>query len=263
MALGVVDPPEEVQDPGLVFAVQLAGRLVAPGSGGGGWPGRGRWPRAGAARRRGGRGGSRGAARRPITSSSGAARAKRSPAGTPRRLHGQGHVLDGAQPRQEVEALEDEADRLQAQAGPGVVVQVGQVVAVQAHRPLGGPVEQPEDLQQGALAGARRGRRWPRTPRRRCRRLTSRKATTSLLARGVGAPDAIELSTGAGGRGAGTATGGALSVTSRVLSAVTLRLPQDVHRVDPIARRAGNRPETRPRKMARAKTTPYSWGSAT
>jgi hypothetical protein len=73
----------------------------------------------------------------------------------PGRLQGEDDVLDGAHPRQEVEALEDEAEGQQAQAG---ALGVGEGVhrgPVQEHLPRRGPVEEADELQQGALAGAR------------------------------------------------------------------------------------------------------------
>src|SRR6185312_7753232 len=56
---------------------------------------------------------------------------------------------------EQVEELEDEAEFVAAQLGQLAVVEVGDVDAVERHRPRGRGVEPGEDVHQGRLAGAR------------------------------------------------------------------------------------------------------------
>jgi hypothetical protein len=72
------------------------------------------------------------------------------------RLHRQLDVLDGGQVVEQVEALEDEAERSEPQPGLLGVAQLPEILAVKEDAALGGAVEQTNDLKQRALAGARR-----------------------------------------------------------------------------------------------------------
>ena len=85
---------------------------------------------------------------------------RRAAAGLGRRhsaqLQRQGHVLLGRKRRQQIERLEDEPHPLAADDGALVVVQRGQIDAFQQHLAAGGRFHSAEDVQQGALARARR-----------------------------------------------------------------------------------------------------------
>jgi len=65
------------------------------------------------------------------------------------------HVLDRGQRRDQLEALEDEADQLVAQGGAGVLVHRFQGVAVEEHRAGSRVVEPGAKAEQGGLAAAR------------------------------------------------------------------------------------------------------------
>ena len=69
---------------------------------------------------------------------------------------GQGHVLLGGERGEQVEELEDEADVVAPQRGQLLVVQPLVVAAGDGDRPGGRRFEGPDDVQQGALPGARR-----------------------------------------------------------------------------------------------------------
>ncbi len=69
---------------------------------------------------------------------------------------GQGHVLLRGERREQVEELEDEADVVAAQLGQLLVVEPLVVAAGDGDRPGGRRFERPDDVQQGALPGARR-----------------------------------------------------------------------------------------------------------
>ena len=68
----------------------------------------------------------------------------------------QADVLLRAQHRQQVEELEDEADLVAPQLGQALVVEVGDLLAGDPDRALGGPVEPGQHVHQGGLARARR-----------------------------------------------------------------------------------------------------------
>ena len=68
----------------------------------------------------------------------------------------QGDVLARRRARQQVEALEDEADAAIAQLGATVRVEAPHVDAVEQVGAGGGPIEAAEDVEQRRLAGARR-----------------------------------------------------------------------------------------------------------
>ena len=68
---------------------------------------------------------------------------------------GEGDVLLGGDPLQEVELLEDEADGLRAEAGERVVGEVLRVVPRDAEDAGAGPVEEAEDLEEGRFPRAR------------------------------------------------------------------------------------------------------------
>ena len=68
----------------------------------------------------------------------------------------QREVLGGAQHRQQVERLEDEADLVAAQCGELALLQPGDLDAVDLDRAGGGPVEPGEEMHEGRLARARR-----------------------------------------------------------------------------------------------------------
>jgi hypothetical protein len=69
--------------------------------------------------------------------------------------HRQLDVLDGPGARQQVEALEDEADLRVADLGPLVAVETRDVDAVQPVGARGRPVEAAQDVHERRLAGAR------------------------------------------------------------------------------------------------------------
>ena len=71
-------------------------------------------------------------------------------------LQRQGHVLLGRERRQQVERLEDEAHPLAADDRALVVVERGQIDAFEQHLAAAGRFDAAEDVQQGALARARR-----------------------------------------------------------------------------------------------------------
>src|SRR6185437_11512493 len=66
------------------------------------------------------------------------------------------HVLLGRQRRDQVEALEDEADLVGADAGELAVAELRQARRAELHRSGGRAVERAEHLQQGRLAAAGR-----------------------------------------------------------------------------------------------------------
>ena len=63
-------------------------------------------------------------------------------------------VLEGSQVADEVELLEDEADRAAAHLGEFVGGQVGDVVPVEHDSALGGRIHGSDDVHEGRLAGA-------------------------------------------------------------------------------------------------------------
>lgn len=65
-------------------------------------------------------------------------------------------VFDGAELRQQLVKLEDEAYLLVAEAAQRVAFKAGNVVAIDAYRAAVGAVEGANDLQQGGLAGTAR-----------------------------------------------------------------------------------------------------------
>ena len=65
-------------------------------------------------------------------------------------------VLDGGQRRDQVELLEDEAERAQPQLGELVVAELREVAALEQHLAVARAVERAEQLQQRRLAGAAR-----------------------------------------------------------------------------------------------------------
>ena len=71
-----------------------------------------------------------------------------------RELERQHHVLQGGEARNELEGLEHEAHQPAPQAGAPVLVQGGQVGAVEPDTPRGGEVQAGEEREQGRLAGA-------------------------------------------------------------------------------------------------------------
>src|ERR1019366_3463440 len=85
----------------------------------------------------------RSSARRPL-----AALATRDPRVDERELD----VLDGARPREQVEALKYEADRLVANVGQLSAAETRNLVAVEDVAPAGGPVEAAKDFHEGRLA---------------------------------------------------------------------------------------------------------------
>src|SRR5262249_4876107 len=68
---------------------------------------------------------------------------------------GELHVLEDAQHADQVEALEDEADGVQAQPGELPLAQRGGVVTGDADRSSGGHVDAADEVQQGGLPGPR------------------------------------------------------------------------------------------------------------
>jgi len=64
-------------------------------------------------------------------------------------------ILGGSQRRQQVEALEHEADRTRAQLGPCFFIQVAQVLARQRDVAAAGQVQSGQQAEQGGLAGPR------------------------------------------------------------------------------------------------------------
>src|SRR5690606_35156985 len=64
------------------------------------------------------------------------------------------HVLHGVGTGNQVVALEHEAERLAAQAGQLVAVQLADLAAGEQVLAAAGPVQAAEDVHQGALAGA-------------------------------------------------------------------------------------------------------------
>jgi hypothetical protein len=66
------------------------------------------------------------------------------------------HVLERGRAGEQAEVLEDEADLLVAQLGSAVAVEAGHVLAGQEVLAGGGAVEEPEDVHERRLAGARR-----------------------------------------------------------------------------------------------------------
>jgi hypothetical protein len=75
--------------------------------------------------------------------------------GAPRDQRGKHHVLERRQRRQQVEELEDEAHALAAQPGQLVVREAVVALPVQRDAAAGRGLERADDVQQGALAGAR------------------------------------------------------------------------------------------------------------
>ena len=67
----------------------------------------------------------------------------------------QGDVLGGSQRRQQVEALEHEADLARAQLGPSFLIQLAQVLARQRDVATAGQVQSGQQAEQGGLAGPR------------------------------------------------------------------------------------------------------------
>ena len=65
-------------------------------------------------------------------------------------------VLERRQRRDQVELLEDEAERLQAQVGELAVAEHPEVASLEEDAPGARPVERAEQLQQGRLAGSAR-----------------------------------------------------------------------------------------------------------
>src|SRR5258707_1312862 len=70
--------------------------------------------------------------------------------------HGQLHVLDGAGAREQVEALEDEADLLAAQPRALIAREAADVAAVEEIGAARRPIEAADQVHEGALAGAGR-----------------------------------------------------------------------------------------------------------
>jgi len=77
------------------------------------------------------------------------------PGGAPLRrdLQGQRDIFEGGQMRQQLERLEDESDAFGAQARPGVLVHVSELLAEQTDRTRTGNVQAGEKTQQGRFAG--------------------------------------------------------------------------------------------------------------
>ena len=73
----------------------------------------------------------------------------------PRQHQRQGYVLLCSETRHQVEHLEHETDLPVAYPGLLMVVQTGDVLAVEPVGPRGRPIQQPEQIQQGGLAGPR------------------------------------------------------------------------------------------------------------
>ena len=67
---------------------------------------------------------------------------------------GQGHVLQGALPGEQVEALEHKANAVQAHVRKLVVAALGNILALQDVLPRGGAVQAADDIHQGGFAGA-------------------------------------------------------------------------------------------------------------
>ena len=72
-----------------------------------------------------------------------------------RQQQGQGDVLRCRQPRDEMEELEHETDLVPAGTGLGGFIEAGDVVALQPVVSRAGPVQEPQDVQQGGLARTR------------------------------------------------------------------------------------------------------------
>src|SRR5207244_12731826 len=65
-------------------------------------------------------------------------------------------VLHRGERRDQIELLEDEAERAQAQVGQPVVGHGGEIAVLEQHAPGAGPVERAEQLQERRLAAAAR-----------------------------------------------------------------------------------------------------------
>ena len=68
--------------------------------------------------------------------------------------HRQRDIVQGARAGEQIEHLENEADGLGAQGRALIVGEPGDVLAHQMVGPVGGPVEQPQDLHERGFAGA-------------------------------------------------------------------------------------------------------------